>query len=102
MLVVQMAGRVGKGWADEEEKEEGVEWRSLLGLVSAALVYCAGLAGVIKVGRTHWLFWGIIAEGSDFPAIIDVFVANFPPRCSVDNRRLPFTDRLYITSYKRA
>ncbi|KAK8844666.1 hypothetical protein IAR55_006515 [Kwoniella newhampshirensis] len=48
LLVVQVAGRVGKGWADEEEKEEGVEWRSLAGLVVAALVYCAGLAGVIK------------------------------------------------------
>ncbi|ORY23537.1 ICE2-domain-containing protein [Naematelia encephala] len=48
LLVVQVAGRVGKGWADEEEKEEGVEWRSLAGLVAAALVYCAGLAGVVK------------------------------------------------------
>lgn len=50
LLVIQVAGRVGKGWADEEEREEGVEWRGLLGLVAAALVYCAGLAGVIKVG----------------------------------------------------
>ena len=47
LLVVQVAGRVGKGWADEEERE-GVEWRSLAGLVVAALVYCAGLAGVLK------------------------------------------------------
>ena len=51
LLVVQMAGRVGKGWADEEEKDEGIEWRSLLGLVTAALVYCAGLAGVVWVGH---------------------------------------------------
>ncbi|WVQ82584.1 hypothetical protein IAT38_004714 [Cryptococcus sp. DSM 104549] len=49
LLVVQVAGRVGKGWADEEDKDEGVEWRSLVGLVAAALVYCAGLAGVIKI-----------------------------------------------------
>jgi hypothetical protein len=50
LLVIQVAGRVGKGWADDEERgEEGIEWRSLLGLVAAALVYCAGLAGVIKV-----------------------------------------------------
>ncbi len=49
LLVVQVAGRVGKGWADEEDKDEGIEWRSLLGLVAAALVYCAGLAGVIWV-----------------------------------------------------
>lgn len=49
LLVVQVAGRVGKGWADEEEKEEGVEWRSIAGLVAAALVYCAGLAGVTMV-----------------------------------------------------
>jgi len=44
-----VVGKVGKGWADEEEKEEGIEWRQLLGLVAAALVYCAGLAGVIMV-----------------------------------------------------
>ena len=50
LLVVQVAGRVGKGWADEEEKEEGVEWRSIAGLVVAALVYCVGLAGVTMVG----------------------------------------------------
>lgn len=49
LLVIQVTGRVGKGWADEEEKEEGIEWRSLAGLVLAALVYCAGLAGVAKV-----------------------------------------------------
>ena len=49
LLVVQMAGRVGKGWADEEDKDEGIEWRSLAGLVAAALVYCAGLAGVVWV-----------------------------------------------------
>ena len=49
LLVIQVVGRAGKGWADEEEKEEGVEWRSLLGLVFAALVYCAGLAGVVMV-----------------------------------------------------
>ncbi|WRT63310.1 uncharacterized protein IL334_000215 [Kwoniella shivajii] len=48
LLVVQVVGRVGKGWADEEEKDDGgIEWRSLVGLVVAALVYCAGLAGVI-------------------------------------------------------
>jgi hypothetical protein len=51
LLVVQVAGRVGKGWADEEEREEGVEWRSLAGLVVAALVYCAGLAGVTMVSE---------------------------------------------------
>ncbi|WWC67206.1 uncharacterized protein I206_101113 [Kwoniella pini CBS 10737] len=49
LLVIQVVGRVGKGWADEEEKDDiGIEWRSLLGLILAALVYCAGLAGVIK------------------------------------------------------
>jgi uncharacterized membrane protein len=54
LLVIQVTGRAGKGWADEEEKEDGgVEWRGLLGLVAAALVYCAGLAGVIKV--SIWL-----------------------------------------------
>lgn len=50
LLVVQVAGRVGKDWADEEEKAEtGVEWRSLAGLIAAALIYAAGLAGVVKV-----------------------------------------------------
>lgn len=49
LLVIQVVGKVGKGWADEEEKEEGIEWRGLLGLVAAALVYCLGLAGVIMV-----------------------------------------------------
>jgi hypothetical protein len=49
LLVVQVAGRAGKGWADEEEKEEGVEWRSLLALVVAAGVYSAGLGAVVKV-----------------------------------------------------
>lgn len=53
LLVVQVAGRVGKGWADEEEREEGVEWRSLAGLVVAALVYCAGLAGVTMVSLSE-------------------------------------------------
>ncbi|WWC85447.1 uncharacterized protein L201_000310 [Kwoniella dendrophila CBS 6074] len=50
LLVVQVLGRVGKGWADEEEKNDdgGIEWRSLFGLILAALVYCAGLAGIIK------------------------------------------------------
>ncbi|GFZ44750.1 hypothetical protein JCM24511_02475 [Saitozyma sp. JCM 24511] len=47
LLVIQVAGRVGKGWADEEEREEGVEWRGIVGLVAAALVYSAGLAGVV-------------------------------------------------------
>jgi hypothetical protein len=47
LLVIQVVGKVGKGWADEEEKEEGIEWRGLL--VAAAFVYCAGLAGVIMV-----------------------------------------------------
>ncbi|WWD06237.1 hypothetical protein V865_004323 [Kwoniella europaea PYCC6329] len=50
LLVVQVVGRVGKGWADEEENndENNIEWRSLFGLILAALVYCAGLAGIIK------------------------------------------------------
>jgi hypothetical protein len=56
LLVIQVAGRVGKGWADEEEREEGVEWRGIVGLVAAALVYSAGLAGVVMVSRNycHW------------------------------------------------
>nr|ODN87043.1 hypothetical protein L203_03817 [Cryptococcus depauperatus CBS 7841]ODO01306.1 hypothetical protein L204_02034 [Cryptococcus depauperatus CBS 7855] len=49
LLVIQVAGRVGKGWADEEDKDEGLEWRSVVALMAAALVYCAGLAGVVKV-----------------------------------------------------
>ena len=53
LLVIQVAGRVGKGWADEEEREEGVEWRVSVGLVAAALVYSAGLAGVVMVSGTH-------------------------------------------------
>ncbi|KAL7420250.1 hypothetical protein Q5752_005219 [Cryptotrichosporon argae] len=48
LLVVQVLGRVGRDWADDDEKEEGLEWRSLVGLVAAALLYCAGLA---------WLVW---------------------------------------------
>lgn len=54
LLVIQVAGRVGKGWADEEEREEGgVEWRSLAGLVVAALLYVAGLAGIVMVSATE-------------------------------------------------
>lgn len=49
LLVIQVAGRVGKGWADEEDRDDGLEWRTVVALVAAALVYCAGLAGVIKV-----------------------------------------------------
>lgn len=49
LLVVQVAGRAGKGWADDEEKEEGMEWRSMLALVVAAGVYSAGLLGAYKV-----------------------------------------------------
>ncbi|OWT37627.1 hypothetical protein J008_00442 [Cryptococcus neoformans] len=48
LLVIQVAGRVGKGWADEEDRDDGLEWRTVVALVAAALVYCAGLAGVIK------------------------------------------------------
>ncbi|ODN73879.1 hypothetical protein L202_07396 [Cryptococcus amylolentus CBS 6039] len=48
LLVIQVAGRVGKGWADEEDSDEGLEWRSVVALIAAALVYCAGLAGIIK------------------------------------------------------
>lgn len=48
LLVIQVVGRAGKGWADDDEKEEGLEWRSLVGLVAAALVYCAGLWLVIS------------------------------------------------------
>lgn len=48
LLVIQVAGRVGKGWADEEDRDEGLEWRTVVALVAAALVYCAGLAGVVK------------------------------------------------------
>ncbi|KAK4684740.1 hypothetical protein P7C73_g5424, partial [Tremellales sp. Uapishka_1] len=62
LLVVQMFGRVGKGWADEEDKEEGIEWRSLGGLVVAALVYCAGLAGVVKTFPS--------SSTSSFPAFL--------------------------------
>ncbi|WVF66666.1 hypothetical protein IAT40_001407 [Kwoniella sp. CBS 6097] len=62
LLVIQVAGRVGKGWADEEERDEGVEWRSLVGLVAAALVYCAGLAGVIKAFP--------LSPESSFPAFL--------------------------------
>jgi len=49
LLVIQVVGRVGKGWADEEDTEEGIEWRSIAGLILAALVYGAGIAGTIKV-----------------------------------------------------
>lgn len=50
LLVIQVAGRVGKGWTDEDQADEGgVEWRSLVGLVLAAGLYVAGLAGVVKV-----------------------------------------------------
>ncbi|WVR03178.1 hypothetical protein IAU60_000169 [Kwoniella sp. DSM 27419] len=62
LLVIQVAGRVGKGWADEEEKDEGVEWRSLVGLVAAALVYCAGLAGIVKTFP--------LSPESSFPAFL--------------------------------
>lgn len=43
LLVIQVLGRAGKGWADDDEKEEGFEWRALVGLVFASLVYCAGI-----------------------------------------------------------
>jgi hypothetical protein len=43
LLAVQVLGRAGKGWAEDDEKEEGFEWRSLAGLFFSALVYCAGL-----------------------------------------------------------
>lgn len=43
LLVIQLLGRAGKGWADDDEKEEGFEWRALVGLVFASLVYCSGL-----------------------------------------------------------
>ncbi|WOO85072.1 putative protein [Vanrija pseudolonga] len=59
LLVIQVVGRVGKGWADDDEKEEGLEWRSLVGLVVAALVYSAGLWLII------WAF-----PAAPFPAFL--------------------------------
>lgn len=47
LLVIQVVGRVGKGWAEDDEKEEGLEWRSLVGLVLASLIYSGGLWLVI-------------------------------------------------------
>ena len=66
LLVIQVVGKVGKGWADEEEKEEGIEWRQLLGLVAAALVYCAGLAGVIMVSFPSEARVGLMRQ--EFPS----------------------------------
>ena len=58
LLVIQVAGRVGKGWADEDQADEGgVEWRSLMGLVLAAGLYVAGLAGVVKVSTALLGSW---------------------------------------------
>lgn len=59
LLVIQVVGRVGKGWADDDEKEEGFEWRALVGLLVASLVYCAGLYLVV------WAF-----PSTPFPAFL--------------------------------
>lgn len=59
LLVIQVVGRAGKGWADDDEKEEGLEWRQLVGLLFAALVYCGGLWLVI------WAF-----PSTPFPAFL--------------------------------
>jgi len=92
LLVVQVAGRVGKGWADEEEREEGVEWRSLAGLVLAALVYCAGLAGVTMVRHNT------ISLTTGIPVLLPI--SRFPPRRSFDRRRLPLPHRIFLAPHK--
>jgi hypothetical protein len=89
LLVVQVAGRVGKGWADEEEREEGVEWRSLAGLVLAALVYCAGLAGVTMVS---------VSPGSLTSGLSVVFlVARVSARCGHERSGLFVVDWIFAT-----
>ena len=97
LLVIQVVGKVGKGWADEEEKEEGIEWRGLLGLVAAALVYCAGLAGVIMVSRPTR--GG--AELVGIPKWTSFVDTGFHARCGSYYGTLPIPDRVYITSNKR-
>ena len=97
LLVIQVVGKVGKGWADEEEKEEGIEWRGLLGLVAAALVYCAGLAGVIMVSRPAR--GG--AELVGIPKWTSFVYTGFHARCGSYHRPLPFPHRVHVTSDKR-
>ncbi|BEJ13408.1 hypothetical protein CspHIS471_0305820 [Cutaneotrichosporon sp. HIS471] len=43
LLVIQITGRIGKGWTADDDKEEGFEWRGLVGLVFSSLVYSSAL-----------------------------------------------------------
>lgn len=100
LLVIQVVGKVGKGWADEEEKEEGIEWRGLLGLVAAALVYCAGLAGVIRASRslvsTKW--HPDLVGISEWTGFID---PSFHARSCAHHGSLPLAYRVRASSHQR-
>ncbi|RXK39638.1 hypothetical protein M231_03140 [Tremella mesenterica] len=48
LLVIQLAGRAGKGWTEEEDYE-GSRWRSILGVIAAVGIYSGGIWGVIKI-----------------------------------------------------
>jgi hypothetical protein len=97
LLVIQVVGKVGKGWADEEEKEEGIEWRQLLGLVAAALVYCAGLAGVIMVSYKGE--GG--ADETGIPKWTSIIYSSFHARCGTYYCPLLIPHRVYTASDKR-
>ena len=100
LLVIQVVGKVGKGWADEEEKEEGIEWRGLLGLVAAALVYCAGLAGVIMVSYRIIVFC-MRADIGGIPKWSSIIHTRFHARSSTHYGPLPVPYRIYSATDKR-
>lgn len=98
--MIQVVGKVGKGWADEEEKEEGIEWRGLLGLVAAALVYCAGLAGVIMVSFRIVAFCMKVDVGG-IPKWSSIIHTRLHARSSTHYGALPVPYRIYSATDKR-
>jgi hypothetical protein len=100
LLVIQVVGKVGKGWADEEEKEEGIEWRGLLGLVAAALVYCAGLAGIIRVSAMS--AYGLMADQAGVPQWSGVVHPGIHARRCAHDGPLPVFNRLRSSPDQRA
>jgi len=100
LLVIQVVGKVGKGWADEEEKEEGIEWRGLLGLVAAALVYCAGLAGVIMVSFFIVAFC-MKADIGGIPKWSSIIHTRLHARSSTHYGPVPITHRIHVETDKR-
>ena len=97
LLVIQLVGRVGKGWADEDQADEGgFEWRSLLGLVAAA-VYVVVLGATLTStllgqfdldpGFSGLRSWRLESRILGHPALTTIAPAGSNPQADVAQTR---------------